>query len=58
VFNGFFFVLLTPFTLGGHNFLILNLFLMIFHVLDAPKRGLQALFEQPKQQNPPLAAIL
>ncbi len=33
-----FFEFLTPFTLGGHNFLISNPFLTILIVLDVPKR--------------------
>jgi len=49
---------LTPFTLGGHNFLISNLFSTIFSVLDAPRGGLQVLFGHQKQQSPPLAVIL
>jgi hypothetical protein len=35
------FEFLTPFTLGGYNFLIFNPFLTILNVLDAPRRGLQ-----------------
>jgi hypothetical protein len=58
VLNGFFSEFLTPFTLWGHNFLIFNLFLTIFSVLDAPRGGLQVLFGHQKQQNPPLATIL
>jgi hypothetical protein len=38
------FEFLTPFSLGGHNFLIFNLFLMIFNVLDVPRGGLQGWF--------------
>ncbi len=37
MFNGFFLKFLTPFTLGGHNFLIFNLFLTILSVLDVPR---------------------
>jgi hypothetical protein len=51
VFNGFVFEFLTAFTLGDHNFLIFNLFLMIINVLDAPRGGLQALFGHQKRQN-------
>jgi len=58
VFNDFFLELLTPFTWGGHNFLISNSFWMIFSVLDVPRGGLQVLFGHQKQQNPPLATIL
>jgi hypothetical protein len=36
--------LLTPFTLGGRNFLISNPFLMIVSVLDVLRRGVQVLF--------------
>jgi hypothetical protein len=39
----------TPFTLGGHNFLISNLFSTIFSVLDALRGGLQVLFGHQKQ---------
>jgi hypothetical protein len=39
-----FFEFLTPFTLGGHNFLISHPFLTILDVLDAPREGLQVLF--------------
>jgi hypothetical protein len=53
-----FFEFLTPFTLGDHNFLIFNPFFTILIVLDAPRGGLQVLFGQQNQQNPPLAAIL
>jgi hypothetical protein len=45
MFNGFFSEFLTPFTLKYHNFLISNLFLTIFSALDAPRGGLQVLFE-------------
>jgi len=40
---------LTPFTLGGHNFLISNLFSTILSVLDAPRGGLQVCFAHQKQ---------
>jgi hypothetical protein len=40
MFNGFL-KFLTPFTLGDHNFLISNPFLMILIVLDVPRGGLQ-----------------
>jgi len=58
VFSGFFSEFLTPFTWGGHNFFISNLFWMILSVLDAPRGGIQIFFEHQKQQSPPLAAIL
>ncbi len=54
----FFSEFLTPFTLGGHNFLISNSFSTILSVLDAPRRGLQVLFRHQKQKNPPSAVIL
>jgi hypothetical protein len=45
MFNGlFFFELLTPFTLGGYNFLILNPFSMIISVLHVLKGGVQVLW--------------
>jgi len=58
MFNSFFGVFLTPFILGGHNFLISNLFSTIFSVLDAPRRGLEVLFWHQKQKSPSLAGIL
>jgi len=39
MFDGFFFEFLTPFTLGGHNFLISNPFWMIASVLDVSRGG-------------------
>jgi hypothetical protein len=42
VFNGLEFQ--TPFTLGGHNFLNCNPFLMIVNVLDATRKRIQVLF--------------
>jgi hypothetical protein len=57
MFNGFFSEFLTPFTFKDHNFLISNLFSMILSALDAPRGGLQVLFEHSKQKNLPLAAI-
>jgi len=57
MFNCFFSEFLTPFTLGGHNFFILNLFLTIFSVLDALRGGIQVFFGHQKQQSPPLAII-
>jgi hypothetical protein len=58
VFNGFFSEFFTPFILGSHNFLIFNLFWMIFNVLDVPRGGLQVLFGHQKQQSLPLPTIL
>jgi hypothetical protein len=46
MFNGFFSEFLTPFTLKDHNSLISNLFLTILSAFDAPREGLQVLFEQ------------
>jgi hypothetical protein len=40
--------------LGGHNFLISNLFSMIISVSNTPRGGVQVLFEHQKQQNSPL----
>ncbi len=40
------FEFLTPPTLGGHNFLIFNLFLIIFSALDVPRGGAQHLLGQ------------
>jgi hypothetical protein len=57
VFNSFFLEILTPFTLGGHNFLISSMFSDILSVLDAPRGGLQVCFGHQKQQSPPLAGI-
>jgi hypothetical protein len=37
-------ILLTPFTLGDHNFLIFNPFFTILIVVDVPRGGLQVLF--------------
>jgi len=54
----FFFEFLTPFMLGGHNFLISNLFSMIISVSNTPRGGVQVLFEHPKQQNSPLGSGL
>jgi len=56
--NNFFLEFLTPFTLGGHNFLISDMFSTILSVLDAPKGGLQVFFAHQKQQSPPLAGII
>jgi hypothetical protein len=58
VFNSFFLEFFTPFTLGGHNFLISNLFSAILSVLDAPRGGLQVCFAHQKKQSPTLAGII
>ncbi len=49
VFRGSFFEFLTPFTLGGHNFLISNPVLMIANVLDVPRGEVEVLFGHQKQ---------
>jgi len=38
--------------LGGHNFLISNLFSMILGLLDAPRGGLQVCFWAPNAIEP------
>jgi hypothetical protein len=43
-----------PPTLGGHNFLILALFWVIFGMSDVPAKGLPLLFGHHQQQSPPL----
>jgi hypothetical protein len=50
------FEFLTPFTLGGHNFLISNLFLTIVNVSDPSRGGVQVLFKDQKQWSSPLAS--
>jgi hypothetical protein len=50
----YFFEFLTPFTLGGRNFLISNPFSTIVSVSDASGKGVQVLFEHQKQWNLPL----
>jgi len=47
-----------PPTLGAHNFLILNPFLIIFSASDAPRRGVQHFLGQQKQKSPPLGSGL
>jgi len=49
---------LTPFTLGGHNFLISNLFFIIVSVSDVPRGQVQVFFGQQEQQSPPLESGL
>jgi len=44
-----FFQFLTPFTSGGHNFLISNPFLTIVSVSDVTRGGVQVLFGHHKQ---------
>jgi len=41
MFDGFFFELLTPFTLGGHNFLNFIMFLIIFNALEVSIKGIK-----------------
>jgi hypothetical protein len=50
----YFFEFLTPFTLGGRNFLISNPFSTIVSVSDASGKGVQVLFGHQKQWNLPL----
>jgi hypothetical protein len=54
----FFFEFLTPFTLGGCNFLFSNPFSTIVLVWDAPRGGIQVLLGHHKQQSPPLGSSL
>jgi hypothetical protein len=44
-----FFQFLAPFTLGGHNFLISNPFLIIITMSDVPREEVQVLFGHQKQ---------
>jgi len=53
-----FFEFLTPFTLGGHNFLISNPFSTIVSVFDAPRGGIQVLCGHQKQWSLPLGSNL
>jgi hypothetical protein len=53
----FFFELLTPSTLGGHNFLNCILFLTIFNVPNVPIKKVQVLFGHQKQQGCPLGNV-
>jgi len=53
-----FYKFLTPFTLGGRNFLISNQFLTIVSVSDVPRGGVQVLFGHQKQRNPPFGSSL
>jgi hypothetical protein len=49
----------TPFTLGGHNFLIFNSLLTILNVSDEPRGRVQVLFgHQKKQRSSPLHSRL
>jgi len=41
MFDGFFFELLTPSTLGGHNFLNFIMFLIIFNALEVSIKGIK-----------------
>jgi hypothetical protein len=49
---------LTPFILGGHNFLISNLFSMIVSVSNALRGGVQVFFRHQKKRNPFLGSNL
>jgi hypothetical protein len=53
-----FFEFLTPFILGGRNFLISNQFSTIVSVSDAPRGRVQVLFGHQKQQSPPFGSGL
>jgi hypothetical protein len=44
VMSFYFFEFLTPSTWGGHNFLISNMFLTKFTMLDVSREGVQVLF--------------
>jgi hypothetical protein len=46
--------ILTPSTLGGHNFFNFIPFLTIFSAPYAPIKGVQIFFGHKKQWNPPL----
>ncbi len=48
----------TPPTLGGHNFLIFNMFLMIFSASNAPRGWIQYLLGHHKQKSSPLGSRL
>jgi len=55
VFRGlFFFEFSTPFSLGGHNVVIYNLFSIIVSVLDVARGEGQVLFGHQKQWSSPL----
>jgi hypothetical protein len=58
VFGGLFFRVDSLYFERGRNFLILNLFLTIVSVLDAPRRGVQVLFGHWKQWSSPLGSGL
>jgi hypothetical protein len=58
MFDGLFFEFLTPFTLGGHNFLVSNPFLTIVSVPDAPIGGVQVFFGHHKQLSYALGSSL
>jgi hypothetical protein len=49
---------LTPPTLAGHNFLILDSFWTIFSALDVPRGGVQHFLKHQKQKSPPLGSRL
>ncbi len=58
MFSGFFFWVLDPFILGGHNSLICNLFSTIVSVSNAPRGRVQILFGHWKQWSPPHGSSL
>jgi hypothetical protein len=59
MFSGlFFYLFLTPFMLGVHDFLISNPFSTIVNVSNVPRGGVQVLFGNQKQQSPPLGSEL
>jgi hypothetical protein len=45
-------------TLGGHNLVISNPFLMIFNALDVPRGEVQQMLGHQKQKNLPLGSGL
>ncbi len=53
-FSGLFFWILTPSTLGGHNFFNSISFFMIFKTLEMPIGGVKILFRHQKQWKLPL----
>jgi hypothetical protein len=54
MFDGVFLNFLTPFTLGGRNFLTFNPFMTIVSVSDVPGGWVQVFFDYQKQQSSPL----
>jgi hypothetical protein len=53
-----FFEFLTPFILGGHNYLNFIPFLTIFSAPYLPIKRVQIFFGHQKQQSPPLGSCL